>query len=81
MDLWGSHISCYSAGNWPQTLIKISRLLHTLLISGELVMSFKIRENPVIREATANRAFINANSLNIFFSPTQHWLIKIGDAD
>lgn len=44
-------------------------------------MSFKIGENSVIREATANRAFINANSLNIFFSPTQHWLVMIGDAD
>lgn len=48
MDLWETHVSWYSAGNRLQTLIKISRLLHTLLISREMVMSFKISENPVV---------------------------------
>lgn len=48
MDLWASHVSYYSAGKQPQILIKISRLLHILLIPRVVVMPFKISENSAI---------------------------------
>lgn len=76
----GEPCSYYSAGNQPQTLIKISRLLHILLISREVVISLKISENSAIWEATPNRAFINANSLNVYFF-TNSALVDDGGAN